>query len=137
MKNFLKTIRSRKGITMTEVIVAMAMVVIVTGAAISLVVASVQFDAKYESQTAALNAAESAVECVRFASTVNDLHKEDGAGYLDKLGFDKVETIPEDVEADSGYELKGNNSVKIWVKGYTVTVTFDNELLYEKTFTSE
>lgn len=132
MKMILKRLRSRKGITMTEVIVAMAMVLIVTGAAISLVVASVQFDAKYESQTAALNAAESAVECVRFAGELSELD-----GYLGKLGFDKVETIPVDVDADSGYELKGNNSVKIWVKGDTVTVTFDNELLYEKTFTSQ
>ena len=62
-----KLLRDRRGISMTEVIVAMAMVTIVTGAAISVLVASMQFDIKYQEKTAALSYCESAVECVRFA----------------------------------------------------------------------
>lgn len=122
MKKILDTLRSRKGITMTEVIVAMAMVLIVSGAAISLLVASVQFDAKYESQTQALNAAESAVECVRFADEVSELES-----YLvDKLGFVKQEGV---------YTFDGE-TVKVQVVEKTVTVIFDGEEMYEKIFTS-
>ena len=57
MKKLLKRlVRDRKGISMTEVVVAMALVVIVTGAAISVLIASIQFDVKYKAQTHALNA---------------------------------------------------------------------------------
>ena len=127
MRQILNTLRSRKGISMTEVIVAMAVVVIVTGAAISLVVASIQFDAKYESQTAAMNAAESAAECVRFAEDPAELHKDDKTGYLDRLGF----------EVDNGVYTYGN-SVKCYYDSNkdAWVVTFDGEIVYEKTFTS-
>ena len=122
MKKLLETLRSRKGFTMTEVIVAMAMVLIVSGAAISLLVASVQFDAKYDSQTKAMNAAESAVECVRFADKVSELES-----YLvDKLGFVKHEGV---------YTFDGD-TVKVQVVEKTVTVIFDDEEMYEKIFTS-
>ena len=86
MKMLRKLLRDRKGITMTEVIIAMAAVILVSGAAISLLVASVQFDSKYDSQTRALNACESAVRCVRFADEQGKLET-----YLGALGFDRSE----------------------------------------------
>lgn len=68
MKKLLKKLlRDRRGISMTEVIVAMALVTIVTGAAISVVMASIKFDAKYNNETTALSYCESVVDCVRFA----------------------------------------------------------------------
>ena len=76
MKKLLKKLlRDRRGISMTEVVVAMALVVIVTGAAISVLIASIQFDAKYKAQTHAQNACESAVECIRFADGKEKLHE--------------------------------------------------------------
>lgn len=116
----LNTLRSRKGITMTEVIVAMAMVLIVSGAAISLLVASVQFDAKYNSQTQAITGCESAVEAIRFADNESVLD-----GYLILLGFNR--------EGEE-YILPGNDTVKIQVDGNKWTVFFDDEEVYEKTF---
>ena len=120
MKKLFETLRSRKGITMTEVIVAMAMVLIVSGAAISLLVASVQFDAKYNSQTQALNACESAVEAIRFAGNESDLN-----GYLARLGF-------EIKAGESHYALPGNDTVKIQVDGNKWTVIFEGKEIYAK-----
>ena len=74
MKKLLhKLLRDRRGISMTEVIVAMAMVTIVTGAAISVVMASIKFDVKYNERTAALSYCESVVDCVRFADNSENL----------------------------------------------------------------
>lgn len=117
----LNTLRSRKGITMTEVIVAMAMVLVVSGAAISLLVASVQFDAKYNSQTQAITGCESAVEAIRFADNADEY-----VGYLKRLGF-------EINEGESHYTLPGNDTVKIRVDGNQWTVIFDDEEVYGKT----
>ena len=118
----LNTLRSRKGITMTEVIVAMAMVLIVSGAAISLLVASVQFDAKYNSQTQAITGCESAVEAIRFADSADEY-----VGYLKRLGF-------EIKEGKSYYTLPGNETVKIQVGGNKWTVIFDDKEVYGKIF---
>lgn len=118
----LNTLRSRKGITVTEVIVAMAMVLVVSGAAISLLVASVQFDAKYNSQTQAITSCESAVEAIRFADRADEYVE-----YLKILGF-------EIKEGKSYYTLPGNDTVRIDVEGKTFSVIFDGEEVYEKTF---
>lgn len=117
MRKLLNKLRDRKGITMTEVVVAMAVVVIVTGAAISLLVASVQFDNKYQSQTHALNACESAVHCVRFT---DDLEKLDD--YLKRLNFEV---------AEGGYAF-ADKTVKVMIGAEAWTVTFDDEVIYEK-----
>lgn len=116
MKMLRKLLRDRKGITMTEVIVAMATVVIVTGAAISLLVASVRFDAKYDSQTRALNACESAAHCIRFT--------DDPGEYLARLGF--TEDGDKFILSDSGTAVE----VEMKTEGGW-RVTFDGETIYE------
>lgn len=119
MKKLLRKLRNRKGITMTEVIIAMAVVTIITGAAISVVVASVQFDAKYQSETYALNACESAVNCVRFADTPEEL-----ADLLNKLPFE---------EKVSGVRWTyGDVVVCIEDVGGTWTVIYNDKIMYEK-----
>ena len=118
MRMLRKLLRDRKGITMTEVIVAMATVVLVTGAAISLLVASVRFDAKYDSQTRALNACESAVHCIRFTDDPAKL-----ADYLGRLGF----TLDGDTFTLSG----GGTAVEVVKTDDGWRVTFDGETVYE------
>lgn len=118
MKKLSILLRDRRGISMTEVVVAMAVVVIVTGAAISLLIASIRFDAKYRAQTEALNACESAVSCVRFADDAEDLGK-----YLKKLGFK---------DSDDGYVLQ-DGKVTVTVTENSWIVTMDDEDIYEKT----
>ena len=100
MKKLLKKLlRDRRGISMTEVVVAMALVVIVTGAAISVLIASMQFDAKYKAQTHAQNACESAVECIRFADTQSELEP-----LLVKAGF----TVPGEAKSGNTWEYSFN-----------------------------
>ena len=120
MRKLLRKLRDRKGISMTEVVVAMAVVVIVTGAAISVLVASVRFNDKYNDQTYALNACESAAQCIRYADDTVKLE-----GYLARLGFEKVEN-------ESRYILSGSDTaVEVVIDGNVWSVTFDNELIYE------
>ena len=118
MKKWIHKLCDRKGIGLTEVIVAIAVVVIVTAAAISVLVASVQFDAKYNNQTRALNACESAAQCVRFADDEEEL-----AAYLARLGFEKVDGVYVLSESDVPVEVVLNGSV--W------TVTYEEEVIYE------
>ena len=117
MKKLFRKLQDRKGITMTEVIVAMAVVIIVTGAAISVVTASVKFDAKYNAETYALNACESAVNCVRFADTVEELD----ALLVGKLGFEKVKGV---------FTFNGD-TVKVTTDG-NWKVIFGDNTIYEK-----
>lgn len=118
MKKRIHKLCDRKGIGLTEVVVAIAVVVIVTAAAISVLVASVQFDAKYNNRTRALNACESAAQCVRFADTESEL-----AVYLARLGFEKVDGV---------YTLSGSDvPVKVALNGNVWTVTYEDEMIYE------
>ncbi len=123
MKKFLKKLRDRKGITMTEVIVAMAVVILVTGSAISLLMSSVQFDTKYNAQTNALNACESAVHCVRFTKDPAKLDT-----YLKLLGFEEQPSPG----TERIYALPGSDTaVVVRITADGCSVTFDNDVIYE------
>lgn len=126
MKLLKKLLRDRRGISVTEVVVAMALVVIVTGVAISVLVASMQFDVKYQDKTAALSYCESAVECVRFAENKEmlgqtlDLLKEGfGTGtseddsYVFSLteGDTTVQVVVTSVSGTDNYVVKLNDEV--------------------------
>ena len=119
MKKLFHKLRDRKGITMTEVVIAMAMVIIITGASISVLISAVKFDATYKTQTKALNACEGAVQCLRFAKT----HGTDVTDYFTLLGF-------EEEKAGEKYTLETakvqKNDDGLWV------VTLNGELIYEE-----
>ena len=66
-----RLLRDRKGISLTEVVVAMAMVLMVTGAAISIVAASARADVSYRYKYEALTACENAADCLRYANGDN------------------------------------------------------------------
>lgn len=119
MRKLFNKLCDRRGITMTEVIVAMAVVLIVTGAAISLLVASRDFDNMYKSRTYAYNACESAVECIRFADSVDEL-----GGYLSHLGFEKV--------SDNTFALKDcKTEVVVLISDNSWQVELEDEVIYE------
>lgn len=129
MKLLKQLLRDRKGISMTEVIVAMATVVIVTGAAISVVVASVKSDLKYKEKTAVLGYCQSAVECVRFADSEEMLSKT-----LDllKAGFGTATTVGD----NKVFSLKeGDSTLEVVVTSVSGTdnyvVKLNDEVIYE------
>lgn len=131
MKKLLhKLLRDRRGISMTEVIVAMAVVTIVTAAAISVVMASIKFDAKYNDETTALSYCESVVDCVRFADDVDTLSKA-----LDtvKPGFGSYSQE----ETGQGHEFLINEAgavIKVVVttidENVNYVVTYDDDEIY-------
>lgn len=128
-KLFRKLLRDRKGISMTEVVVAMALVVIVTGAAISVLVASAQFDAKYRAQTQVLNACENAAECIRFAETPDML-----AELLKEAGFEPIEEeetqkFPYTFERGGATVTVEHSTRETNIDRYVVI--FDGEEIYE------
>lgn len=105
MKKLKALFKGKKGISLVEVVIAMAAISIITAAAISLTLASISSDAKYNSRAEALTACENASECVRYASTKDEL-----LTVLSKVGF----TTDENSE----------NYTYTYTSGeYTVTVT--------------
>lgn len=62
-------VRSRKGISLVEVVVALAVIAIISAAALSLVVSSAKVDANSLRTTRVMMAAENALECFRFAES--------------------------------------------------------------------
>ena len=123
-----KLLRDRKGVSLTEVIVAMAVIVVVTGAAISVVIASVRADNAYALKYAALTGSENAVECLRFTQDEAELNKA-----LLKAGFvEHTETIN---SIEVKYVLDGNDDVKVGVtnengKAYYVVI-LNGETIYK------
>ena len=131
MKWLKKLLRDRRGISVTEVVVAMTMVVIVTGAAISVLVASIKFDVKYEEKTSALSSCESAVECVRFADNEEMLKK---TLNLIKEGFG----TDTDTSEDDRYVFsltEGDTTVQVVVTSVSgidnYVVKLNDEVIYE------
>lgn len=59
--------RSRRGITLVEVVVALTIIVIVSGAAIALISSHTKLEARTVQAVEAANIAENAIECFRYA----------------------------------------------------------------------
>lgn len=72
-KLFREKVKNRGGFSIVEVVVGLTVVVMVTAAALSVILASVQMEAKYLNETTALCACESVVACVRFADNEDEL----------------------------------------------------------------
>ena len=72
-KLFREKVKNRGGFSIVEVVVGLTVVVMVTIAALSVTLASVQMEAKYLNETTALCACESVVACVRFADNKDEL----------------------------------------------------------------
>lgn len=146
MKFFKKLLRDRRGVSMTEVIVAMAAVLIVTGAAITVLVSSSQADTLYRDKYRALNGCENAVECIRFTKdkqTLADALLKAGFSEIPVPGTDEVRGDAPEGEGDplltqpfrSGYEFVcGDKTVTVkivtdentGVESYVVTYCDDD-----------
>lgn len=118
----------RKGFTLTEVIVAMAVVLLITGAAMSVVIASAKADDTYVKRQQAISSCQDAVDCVRFADDVTMLEEA-----LQKVGFGEPEisggviTFP---------QANGDTCVLVRVTEGTESniyvVIYNDEVIYEK-----
>lgn len=120
-KALLKLINSRKGISMTEVIVAMAVLVMVSGAAITVLIASVKTDTAFENKYTVLSGCENAAECLRFADGNTELLEQ----ALKKAGFSEN-------DEDGTYMLeKGKEQVTVEMNDSgEYVVIYNGETIY-------
>lgn len=122
-KALLKLLGNRKGISMTEVIVAMAVLVMVSGAAITVLIASVKADTAYQNKYAVLSGCENAAECLRFADGNEVLLKE----ALEKAGFAQTDETEFTLE-------KGNETVTVLKNDdESYAVVYNGEVIYTHT----
>lgn len=125
-------LRSRKGMSVAEVAVALAVISIISGAAVSMAMHSVKVEANFVAVTQTKSSAESVLECFRFADS-----EEVFAQALQKLGA--FEFKPE----ENAYVLEGK-SVTVTVKAsfspkkleYTAAKN-SGETIYSYTFPVE
>lgn len=103
-----KSARSRRGISLVEVIVALAVITIISTAALSLVISSARVDANSLRSTRVMIAAENALECYRFAE-----NEEEFAELLGNTG--------DYIEADGSYVLTESS--------YAITVKYEDDSL--------
>lgn len=105
MKNVHNILRSRRGITITEVTITLVIIGIISAAALSVVLYSVNVEKNSFSVIEAENAAENALACFRFAETEEE--------FVEALG------------KTGAYEKQGDGSYIFIGNGCTVTVRAD------------
>lgn len=131
-----KKARMRRGFSVAEVIVALAVVVIVSAAATSLIVSHAKLEATTVEMVTAANIAENAIECYRYAGR--------NGGIFETL-FESTFNETTDLTA-SGNIISGNaviNGTTYFVKldtsvGNTLTVTIsdaDDKVLITQSYT--
>lgn len=105
--------RSRRGISLVEVVVALTVITIISAAALSLVISSARVDANSLRSTQVMMAAENVLECYRFAES-----EEEFAALLEKTG--------DYIKVDDAYVLTE--------KAYVITVHYtDTKLTFSAT----
>lgn len=127
MKNTVKTtnggrLRSRKGLSLVEVMVALAVIAIISAAALSLVVSSSRLDAKSVKTAKVMMAAENALECFRYFDYVKEADGTSNSGEFTAL-LNKTGTV----------YTSQNGKLVASANGYVIHITVD-ETYKELTF---
>lgn len=92
-------LRSRKGVTMTEVVIALVLISVISAAALSVVLKSVNIEKNTLTALEAANSAENAVECFRFSDSEEE--------FLTAL----QKTAPYEQADDGTFVLRASNAV--------------------------
>ena len=157
----MKNIRSRKGVTVMEVVIALVIITAISAVSLSMIVISHDVEAKAESAITAKNAAENAVECYRFAKSyaqevisnsvtpipIATLFPQMFFEYLGKTGDYRVGTMVDGVFTESqsdpllmaAVEVNASSAFRLVANGCTITVTqqYDAGELIGITFVAE
>ena len=138
-KLFREKVKNRGGFSIVEVVVGLTVVVMVTAAALSVILASVQMEAKYLNETTALCACESVVACVRFADNADEL-----AAALETLTEEPaVQEDGAETPVERVVNIGTEENPVLWFKQNTVEVTvafdahFTNFKITAKTMSGE
>ena len=135
----MKNIRSRKGVTIMEVVIALVIITAISAVSLSMIVISHDVEAKAESAITAKNAAENAVECYRFAKSyaqelvtnpmepipIADVFPQVFYTYLGKTGAYTAGTMVDDVftSNQSGVAVDKNSVFRLVTNGCIITIT--------------
>lgn len=111
MKLFSKTKKeqSRRGFTVAEVVVAIAVILIVSASAITFIGVQTRTEAKAVASVEATNIAENAIECFRYAQK-------------NGVGNTKIHIFETFMETNCGYALVGDGPYTVTKNGATVTI---------------
>ena len=122
---------TRRGFTIVELVVAMVIIVIVSGAGISLVMTQTKVDSQATQTVDATNICENAIECFRYAVNVSETDDEIKTKFYEvfKLtGALDTEKYPqkdadENVIIYSDYEINTSGAkISIAISGKTITI---------------
>ena len=112
-----KKMRSKRAFTLVEVVVAMAVIVLITAATIGLIASNTKAQIKIANDIYAANITENAIECFKYAGADGFEFKSVFFGKV--LGYDE-ENYPQE-EGEYNFESNGV-TVTITINGDTITV---------------
>ncbi|MBP3592073.1 MAG: prepilin-type N-terminal cleavage/methylation domain-containing protein [Clostridia bacterium] len=123
---FERKINARRGFSLAEVVVAIAIIVIVSSASMTLIGVQARTEAKSVATVEATNIAENAIECFRYAQNT-------GTDFESVFGY-ASSTTGEGTEADPYIIKKDGATVIIRITGNTMTVnaTFAGDAIFEE-----
>lgn len=121
----LKHIRSRKGITTTEVVIALVIIAAISAVTLTMMMLSDNVEAKTENAMVVQNSAENAIECYRFAeSTAGDRNAIADVFFacLEKTGGYVQGTVREDAFVEGAELQEGEKAAFRLVSGQCVVL---------------
>ena len=131
MKNIIKN--SRKGVSLVELVIALAVIMIITAASISMIHSSIKIEVRAASIIEANNAAESIVEMYRFSN--NFIDNEQGK-FEELLG--KFIGINEKKEKENVIDDESNKDLYILNKGaYNIKIYYYTDKIEINAFHSD
>lgn len=118
MKNIIKN--SRKGVSLVELVIALAVIMIITAASISMIHSSIKIEVRAASIIEANNAAESIVEMYRFSNNFVDNEKEKFESLLVKFNNgNDIEEKEKDANQDFDLYILNKGAYNIKINYYT------------------
>lgn len=116
MKKIIKKPRNRRGFSLVEVVVALTVIVIMSGAAITLINTHTDVQVRTIQTTEAANIAENAIECFRFAKDTGEF----------KTSLEKT-TVSLEGENGNYKVIKNGVTVIIEITDNTIKVSAQNK----------
>lgn len=114
---------NRRGFTIVELVVAMVIIVLVSGAGISLVMTQTKVDNQATQTIDATNICENAIECFRYAVNVSSGDEEIKTNFYSAFVLTGALNVEDYPAAAESYEInKGGAKITIAIVGNTISI---------------
>lgn len=126
------SMKNRRGFTIVELVVAMVIIVIVSGAGISLVLTQSKVDSQATQTVDATNICENAIECFRYAVNVSSGDEEIKTNFYNAFvltGALDTENYPQKDDEDN---VKIYDNYEINASGAEITIAIDGNTIKVK-----